>query len=357
MMMKTFAAALAILPLVAGHSANARDRQQIVAPVLAKYNSVWSAKRSLLKAAKKHANLSGEEYYTLAVTCEVDQPASASIILTLIHKADCKEKVPDFFVEAGNHGVPEGFAEAGKRLAEPTKALFFADIAYLVSGNDPALQAEADREIRMFGAQLPQGRAQAKQIEVAATHYAQQRVASHVYASLADLSKRPSAALPDLSRLLTFADAKRCTRSHAANQLLDDMVNFDATEPRPATVRVPGIAKPVRSRLTRLHGDSEGQVDAELDFKGQWLGLTVLGLSDTFTPESDGAEIALRFAEPVSVVAPTLRRAGFLVDPTGKDVDQIVKDKDDSQEEVEVYTSVFANPKAAETLFTCDAEG
>jgi len=57
MMMKTFAAALAILPLVAGHSANARDRQQIVAPVLAKYSSVWSAKRSLLKAANKHANL------------------------------------------------------------------------------------------------------------------------------------------------------------------------------------------------------------------------------------------------------------------------------------------------------------
>jgi hypothetical protein len=186
--LKSLAAALAAVSLLASAPAGARERKEILAPVFSQYSSVWSAKRSLLKLVKKNKPLSGSDYYVLGVMCQADEPASESVILTLAHKANCKDKVADYFVAAGDHGVPEAFVDIGKHLADPAKALLFAEVAYLVSPRDAGLQAEADGEIEALTARLPDGAAQAKQIEAAAGQYARRLVAGHVYPTLGDLA-------------------------------------------------------------------------------------------------------------------------------------------------------------------------
>lgn len=333
-------------------SAQAREPAQIYGPVFAQYKSITDARKKLRNKEKKGQPMSGDEYFAMAQACSYEEAESPSIILTMLSRSKCKDKVGEYFLEAGRRGTPEGFLAASRTEANRHDAFGFAQLAYMLSGNDAALRDDALEQM----SDLRSGVTDPVLADSQARQIAQQLVAGGHYSA----HRNPAGAkelvgiAPRLD-WLNFKNAKRCQWSDEANLIFDNAVGFDErrTFPTiPATVRIPGIAKPVKSRITRPERDAPAYVTYYLDFRGRWNGLTVLGLTDSFMEESEGIDgTGIRFAEPVEVVASALTRAGFIVNPKGGNREQV--DKRDSDGNIDGVTTYLARQNG-ETVFLCD---
>ena len=304
--------------------AQARDANEIYAPIFAQYKSITDARKKLRNKEKKGQAMSGDEYFAMAVACSYEEAPSQSIILTALSRSKCKDMVGDYYLEAGRRGTPEGFLAAAKMEANAHDAFGFAQLAYQLSGEDGALRDEAlqlmsDLQPRVANAAL--ANQQSMQIS-------QQLVAGGRYASL-----RNPAGTQELANIaprldwLNFANPKRCTWSDAASQVISGAFTFDDRRMTnitvPATTRIPGTGQQVRGRVSWPSGKSSNHVQIDIDFPGRWNGLTVVGLTDAFLEESDGLwGRGIRFSEPVEVVSRRLAAAGFLVNPDGSDREQ-----------------------------------
>ena len=346
------AAAMATGTLVPA-AASARDAAEIYRPIFAQYKSITDARKKLRNKEKKGQAMSGDEYFAMAHACMYEEPASQSMILTALSRSRCKDKVGDYFVEAGMRGTPEGFLSAARGIGTGQGAYTYAQLAYQLAGSDDALRQDAldlmDR-LRGTAGNLAQANATAEGM-------ATQLVSSGVYPGLrnaageTELSNR----LPNLG-WLDFTNPKRCRWSEAAQNVLSNSVAFDDSRNMyptiPANVRIPGQSGTVKSRLTRPDKDYPEVVEIFVDFKGRWNGLTVLGLSTMFLEESDGLDgTAVRFAEPVGQVVEVLMRNGFVVNRDGSTREQI--DKRDRDGNIDGVVTVVER-KNGETMFYCD---
>lgn len=334
------------------HTAHAREPGNIYGPIINQYKSITDARKKLRSKEKKQGQLTGDEYYTVAFACAYEKPASASIILTELGRSRCKDQVIDYYLEAGRRGTPEGFLAAAERETNPADAYGFAQLAYQLSGTDIALRDDAaailSRLRPTIGNPAP--------INAQAQAIVQQLLGGGRYpgaipaAGDAELAK----VLPDL-KWLDFKNPKRCTWSDAADAIFANATGFDERKMYgtiPATVRIPGIARPVTSRITRPEKSAPGIVTYYLDFKGRWNGLTVLGLTDTFVEMSEGVDgTGIRFAEPVDVVARRLAQVGFVVNPKGGSRNQV--DKRDRDGNIDGVVTYLERQKG-ETVFLCD---
>lgn len=337
---------------MAGSPAQARDANEIYAPIFAQYKSITDARKKLRNKEKKGQAMSGDEYFAMAAACSYEEAPSQSIILTALSRSKCKDLVSDYYLEAGRRGTPEGFLAAAKMEANAHDAFGFAQLAYQLSGEDVALRDQAlelmsDLQPRVSNAAL--ANQQSMQIS-------QQLVAGGRYASL-----RNPAGTQELANIaprldwLNFANPKRCTWSEQAMTVIggsygfDDKLNYPTV---PAKVRVPGFDRPITSRIVRPGGRTSNEIDVYVDFKGRWNGLTVLGLRYSFLEESDGYQATgIRFSEPVKTVAARLGASGFVVNADGSTREQVAKR--DSYGNIDgVTTSVTS--KNGETLFLCD---
>lgn len=317
----------AVTSFVVGGSVEARDRNTIMAPYYEEHGDYKDIRSHLRRQLRRDRPMSGDDYFTLAVTCTFEPPPSQSIILTLIDRSPCKDEVSTYFLEAGMNGTPEGFLELGTAMGPGSGGYLYTQLAYLLSNGDIALREQALGEM----ASMRSGLANAAQIDMQADALANQLVASGKYTARLDLPGEDTARLaqalgPQLD-WLDFADAGRCRWSRSARDVLngayrlDETTNFSAA---PATVRVPGINQPVRGRLTRPEPDAPNYVQVFVDFRGRWNGLTVLGLTDAFLEESHGVYgTGIRFAEPVETVAARLSELGFVVNPDGSERRQV----------------------------------
>lgn len=298
--------------------AQARDANEIYAPIFAQYKSITDARKKLRNKEKKGQAMSGDEYFAMAVACGYEEPESASIILTALSRSKCKDLVGDYYLEAGRRGTPEGFLAAAKVEPNAHDAFGFAQLAYQLSGEDVALRDEAlhlmsDLQPRVSNAAL----ANQQSIQIS-----QQLVAGGRYTSM-----RNPAGEEELANIaprldwLNFQNPKRCEWSEEAYRIFRNAAGFDERRARPtvpAMVRIPGMNNPVRSRVSRPERDAPEYVVIDVDFKGRWNGLTVLGLTDSILEESDGVwGKGIRFAEPVEVVARRLSSTGFVANANG----------------------------------------
>ena len=125
---------------------------------------------------------------------------------------------------------------------------------------------------------------------------------------------------------LDFTNPRRCQWSRQAADVISGSMRFDERGERPIgqRVRVPGVSQPVMGRVSRP--DRDGITWKSVDFRGQWNGLTVLGLTDGFFERSHGVDATgIRFAEPVETVARKLSAQGFVVNADGSERRQIDK--------------------------------
>lgn len=356
-MTRKFTAGLVAAAMAAGslvpEQAQARDSAEIYRPIFAQYKSITDARKKLRNKEKKGQAMSGDEYFAMAHACMYEEPASQSMILTALSRSRCKDKVGDYFVEAGMRGTPEGFLSAARTIGTGQGAYTYAQLAYQLAGNDDALRQDAldlmDR-LRNSASNLAQANATAEGM-------ATQLVSSGVYPGLrnaageAELSNR----LPNLS-WLAFKNPKRCHWSDAAQNVLQNSMAFDDSRNMfptvPANVRVPGVERPVRSRVERPDKEYQDIVHVSVDFKGRWNGLTVLGLTHLFLEESDGLQgTGIRFAEPLDEVVGVLLRNGFVVNRDGSTREQI--DKRDRDGNIDGVITVVER-KNGETVFYCD---
>jgi hypothetical protein len=303
---------------MAGSPAQAREANEIYAPIFAQYKSITDARKKLRNKEKKGQAMSGDEYFAMAAACSYEEAPSQSIILTALSRSKCKDLVSDYYLEAGRRGTPEGFLAAAKMEANAHDAFGFAQLAYQLSGEDVALRDQAlelmsDLQPRVSNPAL--ANQQSMQIS-------QQLVAGGRYASL-----RNPAGTQELANIaprldwLNFKNPARCEWSEAAYKIFENSVGFDERKARPtvpATVQIPGSGNSVRSRISRPERDAPEYVVIDVDFKGRWNGLTVLGLTDAILEESDGVwGKGIRFAEPVETVSRRLSSAGFVVNANG----------------------------------------
>lgn len=353
---------LAGLPAIP--ESHARSPQEIYGPVFARYKNMTDARKKLRKMEKKGEAMTGDDYFAMAYACQYEEPASQSIILTALSRSACKDKTFDYFVEAGNRGTPEGFLAAAHWLKQGDQAYVYAQMAFQLAGGDKALESDALDTI----ASLRSGVSNAAALDGQAVELATRVASSGAYASMraaatqVDVSNR----LPNLS-WIKFDNRKRCHWGAQVNNVLNNAIGFDDRKMYPtipAQVKVPGIAKPVTSRITRPEKSAPEFVQYFVDFKGQWNGLTVLGLTDVLLEESEGVNgRGIRFAEPVDVVARKLQQLGFVVNPKGGTREQV--DKVDLHDWVDergrkqqsrnidgVITTI--ERQNGETVFTCD---
>lgn len=337
---------------IAPHTAHAREPGSIYGPIIDQYKSITDARKKLRNKEKKQGQLTGDEYYTVAFACAYEKPPSASIILTELSRSRCKVLVSEYYLEAGRRGTPEGFLAAAKLEANGHDSFGFAQLAYMLSGDDATLREDA----LGFMADLRDRVSDTALANQQATQISQQLVSGGRYAAYRNPagSAQLGNVLPNL-RWLDFKNPQRCAWSDAADQIFENATGFDERKKYgtiPATIRIPGIAKPVTSRITRPEKTVPGMVTYYLDFKGRWNGLTVLGLTDTFMERSDGVDgTGIRFAEPIEVVASALTRAGFVVNAKGGHREQV--DKRDSYGNIDGVTTFIARHKG-ETVFLFD---
>ena len=332
--------------------AEARSAQEINGPVFAQYKDLTQARKRLRDKVKKGRPMSGDEYYALANACQYEEAESPSIILTMLSRSRCKDKVTEYFVEAGMRGTPEGFLAASQSIGEGQAAQLYAQLAYRLSGTDTALRSDALTQM----AQLRASVGDPSQSDAQATGIAQRLVNAGTYQALG-----PGAGQSELARALPqmgwldFRKPKRCGWSAQSQKIIRESVGFDDSKNYPtvpAKVRVPGVPHWVTSRIVRPNGYTDNQVRVFIDFKGSWNGLTVLGLTHSFLEESEGLDATgIRFQEPVATVARKLAGLGYPVNANGS-AREIV-DKRDGYGNIDgVITSV--DREKGETIFYCD---
>lgn len=165
-------------------------------------------------------------------------------------------------------------------------------------------------------------------------------------------SAEPAKVLPNVE-WLDFNNPKECEWSDEVRRIFATGVGFDETKnwiPAPATTDIPGISKPVTSRIT-VPAESPNIMSYYIDFEGRWNGLTVLGLMGIHDKDSlAGDRTGIRFAEPVGTVARKLAQAGFLVNANGGDDPQETIHFED---EALYGVSTFLGSQNGETVFLC----
>lgn len=117
---------------------------------------------------------------------------------------------------------------------------------------------------------------------------------------------------------------------------------------------LPGVPMPVEPRIIAPE-DEFGPFGVRLDFEGQWLGMTVTGMSYWFVPRSDWQYRQLHFAEPVKDVAAALGGAGFPVNADGS-TRRITLEEGGAMYD---YWGLVSNitREADETIFQCSEDG
>lgn len=124
----------------------AYDLGAIIDPVRNQYRSYYETKRALIKKLDKQGGLTGQEYYVLAFTCQVDDTPD-SILLRMTKAAKCGKDVVKYFSLAGVNGVPEGFYEASKKMDNAGQALGFALLAYALAPANSVFGKEVEDEL------------------------------------------------------------------------------------------------------------------------------------------------------------------------------------------------------------------
>lgn len=355
--MKHLVAALAVASVVAlapVEIASAREFKDIVKPYYDRWGKWQKVRKEMRKRLKNGETFTGDDWFVLASVCAIQPPKGQSRILNLIERSPCRKQTIPYMVKAAENGTPRGFLQAARwtMLWDGSKAQAwqYAALAYRFSARDADLSADARGYITEIGYSPTEADTQA------VNRTAMQLVANGVYPGdgpsgdvrLADLSG------PDLS-WLNFKNPKRCGWSDAALRVFENGVGFDERKNYPtvpAKVSIPGIANPVTSRITRQSKEEPSIVTYYLDFKGNWNGLSVLGMTDTFFEESHGVHgKGIRFAEPVDVVARKLTALGFVVNPKGGNRDQV--EKRDAYGNFDGITT-YIGRKKGETVFLCD---
>lgn len=363
---KGFAAAAALAVAASGLSAEqaeARQPGEIYGPVFAKYKSITDARKKLRDMEKKGSPMSGDEIYAMAAACNYEEPESRSIILTALSRSRCKDKVGEYYVRAGMNGTPEGFLAAARSIGSGDGAFLYAQAAYQLAGNDSALKNEALdllASLRSSVTNMELARNQASALAAEMVEAGQYRIAAAAPGE-ADLAN----VVPELN-WLDFTNPKRCGWSGASNDVIAGAWRFDDETFRiyPATVEAPGIEQPVTGRISRPERDAPNYVVVDVDFKGRWNGLTVLGLQDAFLEESHGVYgRAIRFVEPVDQVARILSQQGFVVNADGSErrqVDRVERmryvDENGRQQVAESIDGVVTSIERVngETVFFCN---
>jgi len=165
---------------------------------------------------------------------------------------------------------------------------------------------------------------------------------------------------PNLQAVLDFANPSRCEWGAPAETIFGQKAVFDDNDQlQPGTIKIPGVADPVTATLSRPDEEYPDYVEADLDFKGEWLGLQVVGLTDAFFEESGGMfGRGIRFDAPIAEVSSALIEAGFEVNADGSErafapdrPDQPV-DPDELMGEDFVSTSITV--QGSETVFLCN---
>ena len=348
---------------IAPEPAQARTPSEIYGPVFARYKTITDARKKLRNDEKKGRLTSGDDYYAMAYACQYEEPASQSMILTALSRSRCKDKSAEYFAEAGNRGVPEGFLAAANFIGQGDQAYIYAQMAFQLSGQDSALRGEAlDAIARLRStvgdvATLDQRAIQQATVLASNGAYSGLRNA----ATTVDVQNR----LPNLA-WLNFKNPKRCHYSDGWAKVVQGAYKVDDRNyvAVPATTTVPGSNQRVTGRIVRPEKDWQSVVRVEADVKGQWNGLTVLGIFTTFVEESHGVwGDGIRFAEPVEVVAQRLAAAGFVVNRDGSERRQIdkidrypYKDEKGRQQVAENIDGVITSieRKNGATYFYCD---
>jgi hypothetical protein len=124
----------------------------------------------------------------------------------------------------------------------------------------------------------------------------------------------------DLGAILAFTDPARCTMGAPLRRIQSSLRTIDPRTAAPAAgppVAVPGRSEPLRPRIRRHYvvaRDAMGWLaEAEIELRGIWLGLAVVGLRGN--PYDEG--IMIRFAEPPERVRTVLAGAGFRLRAVG----------------------------------------
>mgnify|MGYP000719412753 CR=1 FL=1 len=334
-MTKRFLLAVAAAALsINAPAASARDFKEITDPYFEKHKHWKKVRGALLKQLKRGEPMSGDDWFTLAAMCDIVPPSGPSKIMNLIEASPCREEVIEYFVNAGMNGTPMGFERAAfyilRRGGTAQMAWPFFALAERFGGQDPDLRNELD-ELRP---QMRGGLTDAQRQEVNAT--AMKLVADGVYGGSAQVAagQQGYRSPPPIERgasagnlrWLNFENPAKCTWSREAERVMRGSYRFDDKRMTnitvPATTSLPGGQR-VTGRVSWPSGRNSNHVQIDVDFRGTWNGLTVLGMTDAFLEESDGLfGKGIRFAEPVSEVARALRNAGFVVNLDGSEREQ-----------------------------------
>ena len=353
---------VAVAALLLGSSGvSAREFGEITGPYTQKYGDWKKTRKALRKQLKNGQPMSGDDWFTLAAMCNIEPPKSASMIMNLANRSPCKDDVVEYFVKAGMEGTPEGFYEAAKMIGSGDAAWLYAELAYRLAGNDTAFEDKAFyllEDIWLDPSSETRMKTQAAGMVTQLTSdgpYSGRASPAQAAPQGDDGYRSP----PPIARggagdltWLDFTNPRRCQWSRQAADVISGSMRFDESGDRPIAqrVRVPGVSQPVLGRIDRF--DENGITWKSVDFRGQWNGLTVLGLTDGFFERSHGVDATgIRFAEPVETVARRLSAQGFVVNADGSARRQI-----DKRGQYGDFDGVLTRieRKDGETIFFCN---
>lgn len=351
-------------------SASAREFGDITRPYMEKHGDWKKTRKALRKQLKGGQPMTGDDWFVLAAMCDIVPPSGPSKIMNLIEGSPCREEVIEYFVNAGMNGTPHGFERAAfyilRRGGTAQMAWPFFALAERFGGQDPDLRRELDELMpQMRGgltdAQRQEVNATAMKLEADGIYGGSAQVASgqQGYRSPPPIERGASAGT---LRWLNFENPARCTWSREAERVMQGSYRFDDRRMTnitvPATTRLPGGQR-VTGRVSWPSGRNSNHVQIDVDFRGTWNGLTVLGMTDSFLEESDGLfGKGIRFAEPVGEVARALRNAGFVVNLDGSEREQ-ADEVETTRFEGKVYRNINGirtsiTRKGGETVFLCN---
>jgi len=364
--MRIFMAAAIAALLLDASGASAREFGDITRPYTEKYGDWKKTRKALRKMHKKNQPMSGDDWFVLAAMCNIEPPEGPSMIMNFANRSPCKDDVVEYFVKAGMEGTPEGFYEAAKMIGSGDAAWLYAELAYRLAGNDTAFEDKAFSLLEDIWLDP----ASETRMKVQAAGMVTQLTSDGPYGGRASSTQTaPQGNEPqgndgyrspppiarggvgDL-RWLDFTNPRRCQWSRQAADVISGTMRFDERGERPIgqRVRVPGVSQPVMGRVSRP--DRDGITWKSVDFRGQWNGLTVLGLTDGFFERSHGVDATgIRFAEPVETVARKLSAQGFVVNADGSERRQI-----DKRGQYGDFDGVLTRieRKDGETIFFCN---